>query len=331
MRAWLPVLLTGLVAAVSASGRDAPAEYKRTAGPAEVEVRRLDWKDARRDRVVPVTVYLPKGDTTPRPVIVFSHGLGGSRDNYEYAGRHWASHGYVCVHPQHVGSDESVWKGKANVLEEMRKAARRPASAIDRVLDVRFVLDRLTALNRDDAGFRGRLDLDRVGMAGHSFGAQTTQAVCGQTVFGPFGKGVRMAEPRVKAGIAMSPAAHGSKADHKKAFATIQVPMLHLTGTRDDGVAISDLKPADRRVPFDSIAAAHQYLVIFTDGDHMVFSGTRRRGDGRNDRRIHDLVRQSTTAFWDAHLRGDETARRWLTERLAKTVGDAGTVEMRSR
>ena len=39
-------------------------------------------------------------------MIVFSHGLGGTRDGYEYLGRHWASYGYVSVHLQHKGSDD---------------------------------------------------------------------------------------------------------------------------------------------------------------------------------------------------------------------------------
>lgn len=304
------------------------ADYKKSAGPAAVEVLRLDWKDEKRDRVVPVKVYLPAG-TTRCPVILFSHGLGGSREGYEYVGRHWASHGYVCVHLQHPGSDESVWKGKAKALPELRQAARTPGAAVARALDVRLALDRLAVLHRDEGPLRGRLDLARVGMAGHSFGAQTTQTVCGQTFFGPLGRGVRLAEPRIKAAVAMSPAAYGSRGDHKKAFATIEMPMLHLTGTRDDGVAITEVKPAERRIPFDSIAAAHQYLVIFRDGDHAVFGGRRR--PGTSDARFHDLIRMSTTAFWDAHLRGDEKARQWLRTEFPRALGGQGTFEHRPR
>src|ERR1700722_20103770 len=84
-------------------------EYKKIAGPREVEELKLEWKDAKRERAVPVKVYLPKGEG-PFPVVIFSHGLGGSRDGYEYLGRHWASHGYVGVHLQHLGSDSSVLK-----------------------------------------------------------------------------------------------------------------------------------------------------------------------------------------------------------------------------
>src|SRR4051812_40026410 len=82
------------------------------AGPYAVETFTLDWKDAKRkDREVPVRLYVPQKAKGPRPVVIFSHGLGGSRDNAAYLGKHWASHGFVCVYVQHRGSDELVWKG----------------------------------------------------------------------------------------------------------------------------------------------------------------------------------------------------------------------------
>src|SRR5262245_28292172 len=70
-----------------------------------------DWTDTARHRKVPVKIYYPKTGHGPFPVIIFSHGLGGSRENYEYLGHHWASHGYVSVHVQHLGSDDAVWRG----------------------------------------------------------------------------------------------------------------------------------------------------------------------------------------------------------------------------
>src|SRR3954467_12365816 len=85
-------------------------EYKAVPQPSTVEIVRFDWMDTNRNRKVPAKIYYPKGDG-PFPVIVFSHGLGGSREGYEYLGRHWASNGYVCVHLQHIGSDDSIWRG----------------------------------------------------------------------------------------------------------------------------------------------------------------------------------------------------------------------------
>ena len=111
-----------------------------------------------------------------------------------------------------------------------------------------------------------------------------------------------------------------------------------MTGTLDDS-SIRDTKAAERRIPFDHIDGAPQYLVTLEGGDHMVFSGKRRRavsrlsgtdGDAAKDARFHDLIRQATTAFWDAYLRGDAVARQWLDEGGFKAVLDGdGTFEQK--
>ena len=61
----------------------------------DVKIRSLTFevKDAKCERTLPVRVYLPES-TRPAPVVVFSHGLGGSRDNNPYLGEHWAKRGY---------------------------------------------------------------------------------------------------------------------------------------------------------------------------------------------------------------------------------------------
>ena len=74
--------------------------------------RDFDWTDAARERAVPARLYLPdRAANGPVPLIVFSHGIGGSRMGYTYLGRFWASQGYASLHLQHVGSDRGVWQG----------------------------------------------------------------------------------------------------------------------------------------------------------------------------------------------------------------------------
>ena len=64
-------------------------------------------KDTVRNRDIPLRVYLPI-EKTPAPVILFSHGLGGSREGNPYLGQHWSARGYVVVFLQHAGSDEAL-------------------------------------------------------------------------------------------------------------------------------------------------------------------------------------------------------------------------------
>ena len=164
---------------VAATWRTSPATN-------EVAVTRAEWRDANRDRLVPVKIYSPKSGRGPFPVIVFSYGLGGSREGYEYLGQCWAAQDYVSVHLQHVGSDDAVWKdaGIGKRKSAMQRAAAQPRNALDRTQDVSFALDELTRLNATNAIWRGNLDLARLGVAGHSFGAHTTLATAGAAYAG---------------------------------------------------------------------------------------------------------------------------------------------------
>jgi predicted dienelactone hydrolase len=295
-------------------------------GPFAVGTLEIDWHDAKRDREVPAKIYFPQSGAGPFPVILFSHGLGGTRDGYSYLGRFWATNGYVVVHLQHLGSDDAVWRGGGRPMEKMKAATLNPKNSMDRPLDVSFALDQLAVMNQQAGPLRGHLDLQRVGLAGHSYGAFTTLACAGQR-WGAAGK--TLAEARIKAAIAMS--APVPRAVNESSYAAIQIPILHLTGTKDVS-PISDTTAQDRRVPFDVISGAPQWLLTFKDGDHMVFSGaTSPRRDPVQDALFHDLICQSTTAFWDAWLRQETKAKDWLTTgAFAKAVGGAGVVEMKN-
>ena len=267
-----------------------------------VAVRDGEWTDAARGRTIPYRVYAPQDATGRCPVIVFSHGLGGTREGYRYLGEAWAAHGYLAIHLQHHGSDDAVWRGVAAPREAMRRAVLDYRNALDRTLDVRFALDQLAR----DPLLAPRADTNRAGIAGHSFGAWTTLAAAGEAL-GPAGD--RFADPRLKAGIAMS--APAPRRRTPEVFDAVRMPLLHMTGTADDS-PIGDTRAAERRVPYDLIAAPHQYLVTFQGGDHMIFSGRPRAVADPRDARFQQQIVRVTTAFWDAWLRGDAEARAWL-------------------
>jgi predicted dienelactone hydrolase len=248
--------------------------FLASAQTSAVDTLRTNWHDAKRDRDVPVKIYFPATGNGPFPVIVFSHGLGGSRDGYEFLGRNWASHGYVSVHLQHIGSDDAVWRSAngGDPLTSMRRAAAQPHNAIDRVLDVSFAIDQLEILDREKSSFSKRLDLDHIGVAGHSFGAHTTLAVAGQ-IFNPLlARSNSLADPRVKAAIPMSAPAPPNKKLLDECYEQVKIPCLHMTGTKDSS-PIGDTTPEERRLPFDHCKNSDQFLSTFKNGDHMIFSG----------------------------------------------------------
>jgi predicted dienelactone hydrolase len=174
-------------------------------------------------------------------------------------------------------------------------------------------------------------------MAGHSFGAYTTLAVAGETFTSTRGTKLSWPDRRVKAAIAMCESPPRNTTDFDAAFANVSIPILHMTGTLDDGfVAKSTL--ADHRVPFDHIPpVADQFLIVLQGGDHLVFSGRSQAsgpmvgpGNPAMDPTFQLLIQQSTTAFWDAYLKSDENAKSWLRTGGCKTMlGQNGTLEIK--
>jgi predicted dienelactone hydrolase len=300
--------------------------YKLKPGPLVVRQVDVTWHDAKRDRDVPARIYLPEG-TGLFPVIVFSHGLGGTREGYGYLGKHWASYGYVCVHVQHLGSDREVFLTGTPLLSTLGAAMDRN-NWRDRPLDVSFALDQLDKANKDDPVLKGRIDLEKVGVAGHSFGAYTTLAVIGFDV--ALQPPVTLRDPRVKAAIAMSSPGKIGGATAEKAYSKIATPCLHMTGTKDES-ALFGTSADDRRRPYDSIRAPDQYLIIIKDADHFAFSDNKLDLLGGLQKRVpehHDYIRAATTAFWDAYLKGDENAKAWLRDGgFAAVVKDDATIE----
>lgn len=309
---------------------------------AKVQTRLAELRDADRDRAIPVKFYVPvfkeqetpDGPATiraPLPLVLLSHGLGGTREVGAYLGEYWARHGYVVCAIQHPGSDDSVWRGLPlrDRMEALRRAVANPQNAIDRPRDVAFVIDALLAEHERGEGVGAMIDPDRIAAAGHSFGAYTVLAVAGQR-FGP--RGASLGDGRVRAVIAMSP--QPPRNDPELAYGQITIPILHLTGTHDTSPIDPDgMKPEDRQRPFQGIGAPDQYLIVFTDADHMVFSGAGRtaRGQRRDealDETVQSLVQKSTLLFLDAFLKGDPAAQQKLRgSALEEMVGDAGVVE----
>ena len=330
-----------LMAALTTSLRAAPEPVTYAPGPGTHAVATWTgvWRDAARNRDVPVKIYAPEDSKgAPFPVIIYSHGLGGTKDGYSYLGQYWAAHGYVSVHIQHLGSDDAVWKGKG-LLEELRgmeAAASDPKNLQLRPQDVRFAIDQVITLEKDKSfALAGKMDTDNLAIAGHSFGAYTVMAVAGQGI-GP-DSGIRYygPDPRVKCAIAMSSQpAHTRNLDD--AYSKITIPIFHMTGTSDKSpfgarnkdAIIGGTTPEGRRVSFDHTQNAPAYLMTFKGGDHSVFSGERMRGDGSLDASLHPLVLEASTAFWDANLKKDAGAQAWLDGGgLKQRLGALGVLE----
>lgn len=288
-------------------------------GPWRVSTRHVDLHDNRRARSLPVKLYLP--DTpAPRGLILFSHGLGGSREGGREWLTHWASQGYLLLAMQHPGSDCSILRNNSPLaLRGAFKAAMNPAELTHRIDDVHFVLD---CVGRN-ASLPNAVNAARnIGLAGHSFGAVTVQLIAGERR--PT-QPARPIDPRIRAVLALSPSARQadteSSLDHR--FGQIHLPFFSITGSRDDGMGLSDITAANRELPHRHMPAnGCKYLLVFAGGNHLDFAGEASDAEGalfrirREPAPFRPHILAASTAFWHAYLSGDDDARAWLTTNL---------------
>jgi hypothetical protein len=98
----------------------------------------------------------------------------------------------------------------------------------------------------------------------------------------------------------------------KRAFGSVKVPWLLLTGTKD-GSPISDMDPKSRLGVFPALPAGGKYELVLHNAEHSAFSDRPLPGDReKRNPNHHRAILAVTTAFWDAYLRSDAEARKWL-------------------
>jgi predicted dienelactone hydrolase len=381
-----------LLAACASSPQEGPEPavkptpgYGADAGPQAVGViPDASVHDARRNKDLPVAIDYPIYGG-PYPVIVFSHGYGGSKNGYEPLVSYWTSFGYVVIRPSHAD---------ANALRDVFESARteaagtagggggragrgqRPATAgivavarsiediwtkerepqwRDRALDISLVIDSLGDLETRFPELRGKIDHDKVGVGGHSYGAFTALLVAGMKTFS--NPPLSLKDPRVKAVVAMSPqGVSPNRGITPESFRDITIPVLYMTGSQDFGAAKNE-DPAWRRTAFENSPPGDKYFVEIEGATHLSFTGrlgmvegaprtfneprdplypgrtggladtrSARRpnvmyGGGRNILRI---IRDISLAFWDGYLKSDPKGKEFLQ---TKAASDAVKVE----
>jgi len=303
-----------------------PPPQPQLDGP--LTTRTIEFPDltdaARAGRRVPIKVHVPQW-SGPFPVVVVSHGAGGNWDaNYAQA-RHLASHGYVVLALEHPGSNTERLRQGMRFGANLKAMTRDAAEVLGRPRDVAFALDQAQRWNESHPELKGAFDMTRVAAMGHSFGAYTVLAVCGARpaldwleprVEPGKGLGPDLSDPRVKACVALSPPGPGEPYFLDDSFATINRPVLGISGSRDEQQSAT---PANRRRFFELEPVGAKVFVWLANADHPAFSdatGSRRTNlPSRSRADVQPLVRAATLLFLEAHLRGDADADARLSER----------------
>jgi predicted dienelactone hydrolase len=261
----------------------------RRPGKFAVQKQSLKLLDGSRNRFLLTDVYLPNASFQV-PVIVISHGLGTDSSNFQYLASHLASHGFGVIVPNHTGSDtkqlRSLMNGSASKVAEANEFLDRPQ-------DIKFVLNDIEQRNKNQ--FRGKLNMQQVGVIGQSFGGYTALALAGAQIdFKGLSKDCKpkalkdtwnvslllqcralemqsknprkdynFRDERVKAVIAINPIT--SSIFGEAGLNEVKIPVMFI-GSSDDTVA-----PAlyEQIVPFSWIANPYKYLAILQGGTHF--------------------------------------------------------------
>ena len=274
------------------------------ASAAEFQIHDLDWFDDDRERPVPIRLYQPRISSfaTPAPLIIFSHGIGGSRLGYSYLGSYWASHGLASLHVQHVGSDRSIWFGNPfNLVSRLQEAAQEK-EALARVFDLRYAL---TKIFSDPLG--QTINPNQIIAAGHSYGANTTLLASGARV-NRDNIPVELSDSRITAAIVISaPRFYGQKSVDS-ILQPVRLPTLHITAT-EDNIQIPGYFSgyADRLAIFEAIGSERKALAVFEGGSHSMFTDRTRSGGAVLNHQVKEATQELSLDFIAQVLNNQES------------------------
>jgi pimeloyl-ACP methyl ester carboxylesterase len=275
----------------------------------------FDWVDQSRDRVVPALLFKPAHQQKAKALIVFSHGLGGSKERYAYLGQYWASQGYASLHVQHDGSDRKVWGGNRLLLPFRLMDAADETEALARVQDVKFALDQILA-SEHAADF----DKQNIVMAGHSYGANTSMLLSGAQVE-QNGTMVSLKDDRIKAAILISAPPFYNDQPLDKVLADISIPTLHITTTEDEiRVPGYYSSPQDRYDLYNAMASSYKVLAVFSSGSHNIFSGWRGGKDTQPQQQVIKAATQALSSAFIEQITTDDSQALGLWEQQHQAV-----------
>ena len=275
-----------------------------------------------------VKTYLPEGLSQPAPVIIISHGFGDVGESFAFIAEHLASHGFVVLVPNHVGSDLS---SRQNFLQGFLNTILSPSEFVSRPEEISFLMDELERLVATSPEWATRLNLEQIGVLGDSMGGSTALALAGadiifahleaacdsdqlilsfalylqcQARFLP-PQNRSLGDSRVKAIIAAHPL--GAALYGPEGIGQIEVPLLMVAGSQDIVAPVV----TEQIHPFIWLQSDPKYLALLTEGTHFTAKPGREGAGGifsllagdHRDVGTH-YFKALNVAFWRAHLQG---------------------------
>lgn len=288
------------------------------------------WHDPAQDRDIPVRVTYPKQGQN-LPSIVFSHGYRGAETTNDPLVNYWAEHGYVVFQARHEDSIQYL-----SGVEKLR--AFRPSRGADtfkswrsRLKDEQFMYSVIKDVSKWVPALSGRLDTRKIGQAGHSFGAFTSQVLAGAKL-----ARVDFSDPTPVAFCLISPQGANDKGLNQNSWQGCTRPMLVISGTEDRSPmddAKTQADPTTRQDAYKLSPPGDKYL-LWIDGASHNFGGISGAnsfpGAGPRNPAMVEMVKTTALIFFDAYVKGDKIAKAKLEK--GQFINDfTGKVQLSAR
>jgi predicted dienelactone hydrolase len=211
------------------------------------------------------------------PIILLSHGHGmsnnlSSLNGYAPLASFWAARGFAVIQPTHLDS--------RTLSRQLTGEPDAPLFWRSRAEDMTRVLDQLGVIEATVPQLAGRLNHDKIAVAGHSLGGHTASLLLGTRYTNPVtGQELNLLEPRIKAGVLLTPPGRGGNdvltgfmaeiVDflHTTDYSTMTTPALIVIGDNDDSKHFTDVGPDWHADPYHLAPAPKTLLTIF-GGEH---------------------------------------------------------------
>lgn len=294
----------------------------RQAGKLTWEEKSLTFFDEKRSRTINTKLYRPMSDAST-PLIVISPGLGADADNFSDLARYLASYGFAVATLNHPGSDrtqiENFFTGVTREVIESREF-------IDRPQDISYLIDELQQRKLTNPKQLGNLNLDRVGVIGHSFGAYAALAIAGarlnlkhlqeycqsnqidlnwfnssllfQCLASELSSTVtneELYDERIQAIFAINPIS--SSIFGEEMLKQFQIPVAFVAGSEDlvTPVLLEQIKP------FSWLGSPEKYLLLIDKGTH-IYERAETSDTSFNPKLARQYLKVMSLAFMKTHL-----------------------------
>lgn len=253
----------------------------------------------------------------PFPLLVFSHGYGGSGLGAVFFTQALAARGWIVACPDHHDSHSAVrirtgqqkFYSRLGLLRDARKIGASGPGDRDKYLyrldEIRAVLEGMMASER----FGKLIDRDRIAAGGHSFGGFTALGLCGTIK--------ERHDPRIKAVLLFSTGAGGYLYTEDE-LKEVRIPSMLFLGEREEHQKRGSITMAELSATIYGSMTPPKYFLEIKGASHFSFNN--RFTNNRISKSLSgteeqfEVIRRYSIAFLEKHFAGKESAGRELEQ-----------------